>query len=96
MASFMINAMIKIDPRVKPLATALKRWAQSHMLTSDNPGHQLINFSLVHMMIFFMQQQGFLPPATEVYGSSKYPVCFEWLHNQHVMQHSQRLLYARR
>ncbi|XP_012277794.1 poly(A) RNA polymerase, mitochondrial isoform X2 [Orussus abietinus] len=51
-----------IDPRVKPLAFTVRKWAQSQQLTKNTPGPWITNFSLILLVIFYLQHAQILPP----------------------------------
>lgn len=46
----------ELDPRVRPLTFAVRRWAKSVGLTNPHPGRWITNFSLTLMVIFFLEQ----------------------------------------
>ncbi|XP_075976776.1 poly(A) RNA polymerase, mitochondrial-like [Anticarsia gemmatalis] len=46
-----------LDPRVRPLTFAVRRWAKSVGLTNPHPGRWITNFSLTLMVLFFLQQK---------------------------------------
>ena len=43
------------DPRVRVLMTTIKQWARSCDVTRSNPGPWPANFTLLSMLIFFLQ-----------------------------------------
>ncbi|XP_048483365.1 poly(A) RNA polymerase, mitochondrial [Plutella xylostella] len=46
-----------LDPRVRPLAFVVRRWAHTAGLTSPHPGRWITNFPLTLMVLFFLQQK---------------------------------------
>lgn len=46
-----------LDPRVRPLTFAVRRWAKAMALTNPHPGRWITNFSLTLMVLFFLQQK---------------------------------------
>ncbi|XP_049875361.1 poly(A) RNA polymerase, mitochondrial-like [Pectinophora gossypiella] len=55
-----------LDPRVRPLTFAVRRWAQTVGLTNPHPGRWITNFPLTLMVLFFLQQKtkdGFVLPS---------------------------------
>lgn len=62
------------DDRVQPLTNAIRAWAQNTNLTKSVPGAHLTNFSLILLVVFFLQQK--LPhsllPALNHLISGKY------------------------
>ncbi|XP_067133552.1 poly(A) RNA polymerase, mitochondrial-like [Centruroides vittatus] len=46
----------ELDPHVRPLVYTIRRWASRCKLTSDVPNAQITNFSLLLMVIFFLQK----------------------------------------
>ncbi|KAI5638202.1 cid1 family poly A polymerase domain-containing protein [Phthorimaea operculella] len=55
-----------LDPRVRPLTFAVRRWASTAGLTNPHPGRWITNFPLTLMVLFFLQQhtkEGFVLPS---------------------------------
>ncbi|KAJ8720434.1 hypothetical protein PYW07_012477 [Mythimna separata] len=55
-----------LDPRVRPLTVAVRRWAAATGLTNPHPGRWITNFPLTLMVLFFLQQKttdGFVLPT---------------------------------
>ncbi|XP_059062906.1 poly(A) RNA polymerase, mitochondrial-like [Achroia grisella] len=55
-----------LDPRVRPLAFLVRRWAAAVGLTNQHPGRWITNFPLTLMVLFFLQQKtsnGFILPS---------------------------------
>ncbi|CAG5023578.1 unnamed protein product [Parnassius apollo] len=55
-----------LDPRVRPLTFAVRRWATAVGLTNPHPGRWITNFPLTLMVLFFLQQKrktGFILPS---------------------------------
>lgn len=46
----------ELDPHIRPLVYTIRRWASKNGLTSDVPNAQITNFSLLLMVIFFLQK----------------------------------------
>lgn len=59
--SELLNLYGEIDWRVRPLVTAIRKWAKSQKLTSDAPGPWITNFSLSLLVLFYLQQKDVLP-----------------------------------
>ncbi|CAB3223378.1 unnamed protein product [Arctia plantaginis] len=59
-----------LDPRVRPLTFAVRRWAKTVGLTNPHPGRWITNFSLTLMVLFFLQQKSaegcVLPPLKDL------------------------------
>ncbi|XP_011260342.1 poly(A) RNA polymerase, mitochondrial [Camponotus floridanus] len=51
----------EIDWRVRPLVTAIRKWAKNQEITSDVPGPWITNFSLSLLVLFYLQQKNILP-----------------------------------
>ncbi|CAG4992472.1 unnamed protein product [Colias eurytheme] len=45
-----------LDPRVRPLTVAVRRWARATALTTPHPGRWITNFPLTLLVLFFLQQ----------------------------------------
>ncbi|XP_045474456.1 poly(A) RNA polymerase, mitochondrial-like [Harmonia axyridis] len=48
--------MGSLDPRVRPLVFAIRRWAKDVGLTNSSPGRWITNFSLTLLVLFFLQR----------------------------------------
>ncbi|XP_070161116.1 poly(A) RNA polymerase, mitochondrial [Polyergus mexicanus] len=59
--SELLNLYGEIDWRVRPLVTAIRKWAKSQEITSDVPGQWITNFSLSLLVLFYLQQKDILP-----------------------------------
>ncbi|XP_029175880.1 poly(A) RNA polymerase, mitochondrial isoform X2 [Nylanderia fulva] len=59
--SELLNLYGEIDWRVRPLVTAIRKWAKSHEITCDVPGQWITNFSLSLLVLFYLQQKNILP-----------------------------------
>ena len=61
-----------LDPRVRPLAFAIRRWASTAGLTNPHPGRWVTNFPLTLMVLFFLQQRNVkvLPSLKYLVGSA--------------------------
>ncbi|XP_063226364.1 poly(A) RNA polymerase, mitochondrial isoform X2 [Bacillus rossius redtenbacheri] len=51
----------RADERVRPLVFALRHWAHEVGLTNPTPGPWITNFSLILLVVFFLQRQAVLP-----------------------------------
>jgi len=49
------------DYRVRPLAFTIKMWAREINLTNDTPGRWITNFSLILLVLFYLQQEQIIP-----------------------------------
>ena len=49
------------DPRVRVLMTTIKQWAKSCDMTRSHPGPWPANFTLLAMLVFFLQTRS--PPV---------------------------------
>ncbi|GFR29014.1 poly(A) RNA polymerase, mitochondrial [Trichonephila clavata] len=47
----------EIDPRVRPLLYAVKKWAKDASITYESPGAWITNFGLSLLVIFFLQNR---------------------------------------
>lgn len=59
--SELLNLYGEIDWRVRPLVTAIRKWAKSQTITCDSPGRWITNFSLSLLVLFYLQQEHILP-----------------------------------
>nr|CAD7392082.1 unnamed protein product [Timema cristinae] len=63
----LLYIMGSLDDRVKPLVFAVRMWAREVGLTNPTPGRWITNFSLILMVIFFLQQRSpVLPPLKQL------------------------------
>lgn len=61
--SELIRLYMDADPRVLPLTFVVKRWAKYPGLISDSANGRLSSYSIVLMVIFYLQLRGVLPPC---------------------------------
>ncbi|ERL89575.1 poly(A) RNA polymerase, mitochondrial [Dendroctonus ponderosae] len=54
--------MGEIDPRVRPLVFAIRKWAKEVNLTNSSPGRWITNFSLTLLVLAFLQKPLQSPP----------------------------------
>lgn len=63
-----------LDPRVRPLVFAVRRWAKDVGLTNNTPGRWITNFSLTLLVIAFLQRPlqspPVLPPLNSLFKSA--------------------------
>lgn len=54
----------ELDPRIRPLIYTIKKWARNAGITFKDPGPSLTNFSLILLVLFFLQSRPvpILPP----------------------------------
>lgn len=45
----------EFDSRVRPLVFTILKWAKHNGLTHESPGRWVTNFSLILMVVFFLQ-----------------------------------------
>jgi len=65
-ASYLMSKLVSLDDRVAPLLMGVKCWARHQCLTSDSTGAALSNFTLNHLVIYFLQYMHILPPTNEL------------------------------
>lgn len=71
MASLSIRLLCDHDVRFVYLSRCLRLWAKKHGLTNLQPGGYLINFSLTHLIIFYLQQLNILPTLEHIISAGK-------------------------
>ncbi|CAG2057787.1 unnamed protein product [Timema podura] len=59
----LLYIMGSLDDRVKPLVFAVRMWAREVGLTNPTPGRWITNFSLILLVIFFLQQRSPVLPS---------------------------------
>nr|CAD7395249.1 unnamed protein product [Timema poppensis] len=63
----LLYIMGSLDDRVKPLVFAVRMWAREVGLTNPAPGRWITNFSLILLVVFFLQQRSpVLPPLKQL------------------------------
>ncbi|KAL1512512.1 hypothetical protein ABEB36_002094 [Hypothenemus hampei] len=55
--------MGEIDPRIRPLIFAIRKWAKNVHLTNPSPGKWITNFSLTLLVLAFLQKPLHSPPV---------------------------------
>ncbi|XP_063624954.1 poly(A) RNA polymerase, mitochondrial-like [Cydia splendana] len=59
--SELLHLLGSLDPRVRPLTLAVRRWAAAAQLTATAPGRWITNFPLTLLVLHFLQQAKVLP-----------------------------------
>ncbi|KAF6021028.1 MTPAP [Bugula neritina] len=61
LASCLLRRVCEYNVHVRLLCQCIRVWARNHGLTDDQPGKYMINFSLSHLVISFLQSLDVLP-----------------------------------
>lgn len=72
MASLLLRMFCDHDVRFVYLSRCLRFWAKQHKLTSEHAGRYLINFSLTHLLIYYLQQLHILPTTEQILRSGEF------------------------
>ncbi|XP_076381184.1 mitochondrial poly(A) polymerase isoform X2 [Megalopta genalis] len=89
--SQMFYTLANIDCRIRPLIFTIRKWARSHGVTSNIPGSKITNFSLMLLIVHYLQHINMVPPLRKILLSSQMSI---WNCNTKNVKKMEKLLYG--